>query len=345
MALKEEPPLQQGQASEGPLSAEQQAQETMPPRQETTAEASVLQTPQNEERSRKRDREEETPYVASTTLGEKRQRLNPLSEEEMPPEQSLAMGPPSREASTTSFQQNQEGIMGGEVSSSSMQREGEMGIKQQFIEIKKRNEPIRLQLYNHLLKMAPTNQQRLMSAYDVQEGKMIMSHFAPVVQQPQSAADYLRTNLEVLAKDIHPMDQIELHKQTGEMVYASLADKTLVNIRLENSLKNTPAQLELERASSLAKDNRIKALEEIIIELGHDPKDIKAVKALLKLRDAGFAALRKMIKVPTTIHPQTEEVAQLRHDKDATSMLVTFYKQLIQTQEKLGESEAAQAAL
>jgi len=52
-----------------------------------------------------------------------------------------------------------------------------------------------------------------------------------------------------------------------------------------------------------------------------------------------------MIKVPATIHPQTEEVAQLRHDKDATSMLVTLYKQLIQTQEKLGESEAAQAAL
>lgn len=48
-------------------------------------------------------------------------------------------------------------MMGGEVRSSSMQREGEGGIKQQFIEIKKRNEPIRLQLYNHLLKMAPTN--------------------------------------------------------------------------------------------------------------------------------------------------------------------------------------------
>jgi len=275
-----EPPLQKGQASEAPISTKQQAQETMPPRQETTAEASILQTPQNEERSKKRDKEEETPYVATTAQGEKRQRLNPLSEEEMPPEQSLAMGPPSREASATSFQQNQEGIMGGEVSSSIMQREGEVGIKQQFIEIKKRNEPIRLQLYNHLLKMAPTNQQRLMSAYDVQEGKMIMSHFAPVVQQPQSAADYLRTNLEVLSKDIHPMDQIELHKQTGEMVYASLADKTLVNIRLENSLNNTSAQLELEKASSQAKDNRIKALEEIIIELGHDPKDIKAVQAL-----------------------------------------------------------------
>ena len=130
------------------------------------------------------------------------------------------------------------------------------------------------------------------------------------------------------------------------MVYASLADKTLVNYRLENSLNNTAAQLELERASSQAKDNRIKALEDIIIELGHDPKDIKAVQALLKLRDADMAALRKMVKIPATIHPQTEEVAQLRHDQDAAAMLVSLYKQLIQTQEKLGESEAAlQAAL
>ena len=113
---------------------------------------------------------------------------------------------------------------------------------------------------------------------------MTMSHFTPTVQQPQTAADYIRTNLEVLSKDIHPMDQIELHKQTGEMVYATLADKTLVNYRLQNSLNNTAAQLELEKASSHAKDNKIKALEEIIIEFGHDPNDVKAVQQVLKLR-------------------------------------------------------------
>ena len=66
-----------------------------------------------------------------------------------------------------------------------------------------------------------------------------MSHLMPTVVQPQTASDYLRTNLEVLAKDIHPMDKIELHKQTGEMVYASLADQTLDNYRLQNSLNNT----------------------------------------------------------------------------------------------------------
>ena len=121
--------------------------------------------------------------------------MNPLSEEEMPIGQSLGMGPPSMEASASSFQQEQERTVGGEVSSSSQQREGELGIKQQFIDIKRRSETIKIQLYNHLLKMAPTIQQRLMSAYHVSEGKMIMSHFLPAIAQPQSPADYIRTNL------------------------------------------------------------------------------------------------------------------------------------------------------
>ena len=93
---------------EAPISTEQQAQQSAPPRQETIVETSVLQTPANEERGKKRNREQETPLTASTTQWEKRQRLNPLSEEEMPIGQSLGMGPPSMEASASSFQQEQE---------------------------------------------------------------------------------------------------------------------------------------------------------------------------------------------------------------------------------------------
>lgn len=66
-------------------------------------------------------------------------------------------------------------------------------------------------MYNQYLKMAPTNQNRLMSTYDIKEGKMTMSYFNPKVQQPQSPADYLRTNFEVMEKDIHPLDHIEFH--------------------------------------------------------------------------------------------------------------------------------------
>jgi len=63
------------------------------------------------------------------------------------------------------------------------------------MEIKARNDPLRFQLYNQLLKMEPTNQQRLMASYDISEAKMTLSHFRPTMQQPQSAADYIRTNL------------------------------------------------------------------------------------------------------------------------------------------------------
>lgn len=122
---------------------------------------------------------------------------------------------------------------------------------------------------------------------------MTLSHFRPTMQQPQSVADYIRTNLEFFSKDIHPMDQIELHKQTGEMVYSTLANKTLLAHRLQNYLHNIAAQLELEKASSQAKDNRIKSLEEIIIELGHDPNDPKGVEALMKKKDEDIATLRK----------------------------------------------------
>jgi len=140
--------------------------------------------------------------------------------------------------------------------------------------------------------MAPTNQNRLMSAYDIKEGKMIMSFFKPKVQQPQSVADYLRTNFEVMAKDIHPLDQIELHTQTGEMIYSTMTGMAMVTQWLENSL-NTTTQLQLEKASSQAKDNRIKYLEELIIGLGHDPKYVKAAETLIKKKNEDISALRK----------------------------------------------------
>lgn len=93
--------------------------------------------------------------------------------------------------------------------------------------------------------MAPKNQQRLMSAYESKEGNMIMSYFKPKVHQPQSAVDYIKINLEVLKKDIHHLDQIELHKQTREMFYSTLIGKAMMAHRLQNSLDNTIAQLNL----------------------------------------------------------------------------------------------------
>ena len=126
------------------------------------------------------------------------------------------------------------------------------------------------------------------------------------------------------------MDQIELHKKTGEMVYSTLADKTLLAHKLQNSLHNTTTQLELEKASSQAKENRLRALEDIIIELGHDPSDPKGIQALMTKKEEDIAALRKMVKLLATLHPQIEGVAQQRKDQDVTTMLLTLHKRLIE---------------
>jgi len=104
------------------------------------------------------------------------------------------------------------------------------------------------------------------------------------------------------------------------MVYSTLAYKAILAHRLQNSLYNTSLQLDLERASSLAKDNRIKSLEEIIIELGHDPKDPKGIQALMKKNEDDIGALRRQLRLPITIHPQTTEVAQQKEEEDVVSL-------------------------
>jgi len=79
-------------------------------------------------------------------------------------------------------------------------------IKERYKEIKARNERLNVQTYAQYLKMTPTNQIRLMSAYDVKEEKMQMNFIKPTTQQPRVATDFKRVDFEVLARDIHPID-------------------------------------------------------------------------------------------------------------------------------------------
>lgn len=174
-----------------------------------------------------------------------------------------------------------------------------------------------------------------MVSYDLKEEKMIFTHLKPKVPHPKTPADYYRTNLEVFSKDIHPMDQIELHKQTGEMVYATLADREMLAHQLKEALKNTNRQLDFERLSSSAKDNRIKTLEDIIIDLGHDPKDPKGVRALMKKKEDDIAALRRQAKLSPTIHPQTTELAQEKQVDDAMELLLVMNQRILQMEVEL----------
>ena len=79
-------------------------------------------------------------------------------------------------------------------------------IRERYKDIKARNERQKPHTYAQYLNMAPTNQTRLMSAYDVKEGKNQMTFMKPTTQQPRTAVDFKKIHFKVLAKDIHPID-------------------------------------------------------------------------------------------------------------------------------------------
>ena len=164
---------------------------------------------------------------------------------------------------------------------------------ERYKEIKARNERLKSQTYAQYLKMTPTNQTRLMLAFDVKEVNMQMTFIKPTTQQSRTTIDFKRTDFEVLARDIHPIDQIELHKQTGEIIYSTLIGKAIATHQLNNSLNNMSDQFQLEKASSHAKDTRSESLKDLVIELGHDPKDVKATEQLIEKNNDDIATLKK----------------------------------------------------
>lgn len=308
-------------------------------------EVSELQTPSNMEIGKKRQVPDTTPPKESSGIHQaKKQKPDPLPDVEIIDE----MFDDGREDSqlTGTVSETNTGHKGKalqkqlstEVSSFKPPKTDTGDIKRTFINIKAKNDPLRMKVYDQHLKMAPHNQERLMSTFDISQGKMMMSHFKSKVPKPMTAADYIRTNFEVLAKDIHPLEQIELHKQTGEMVYSTLTDKAMAALRLQDSLNNTSTQLQIEKASSQAKDNRIKSLEDIIISFGHNPKDIKSIKALIKKKDDDIAALRKQLKFPASRHPQTQEVLKGNSQEEIMELLLKMTEQLGETEKELEQA-------
>lgn len=174
----------------------------------------VVQTPLNEEKNLKRDREVATPASGPPDQpGAKMHRLNPYSKEGFFAETTGSLRReggdslhtfPTCGTPSSSQRQELERQQSVEVSSFRSTSKKIIDIKGKFKEIKTKNEQLKAQAYAQYLKMAPTNQTILMSPFDPKEGKMQMSFLKPIVQQPKSFSDYLKTDFEVLAKDIHP---------------------------------------------------------------------------------------------------------------------------------------------
>jgi hypothetical protein len=155
-----------------------------------------------------------------------------------------------------------------------------------------------------------------LSAFDIERGRMHMAFLQAQVAETKVIIDYKRATFKFQTKDVHPANQMDLHKKTGDMVFHTLAHASASAAKLQVSLNNAQTQLKLEKISSFAKDNRIKTLEELVLKIGYDPSNVKAVEEMIKKKNANIASLRKQLKLPPTEDSQMKEIAEKEGKKD-----------------------------
>lgn len=64
-----------------------------------------------------------------------------------------------------------------------------------------------------------------------------MSFLEAQTPQPNSATGY-KSTIEFSTKDIHPIDQMEMHKQTSEMISSTLTNTAMSLSKLQVSFAN-----------------------------------------------------------------------------------------------------------
>ena len=101
-----------------------------------------------------------------------------------------------------------------------------------------------------------------------------MAFLQAQVPQPKAASDYKKTTFEFDVKDIHPIDQMDMHKKTGEMIFSFVTNTAMSLSKLQVTLAKVQSQLKMEKVSALAKDTRIKTLEDLVMKVGYDPSNI-----------------------------------------------------------------------
>jgi len=99
---------------------------------------------------------------------------------------------------------------------------------------------------------------------------------------PKTLADYKKTSFEFDARSVHPINQLEIHKQTCEMVSSTLTNPSINLFKMQVSLSNSQSQLNMERISLQSKDTKIKSLEDLIVKIGYDPSDLKEYEEIIK---------------------------------------------------------------
>jgi hypothetical protein len=119
---------------------------------------------------------------------------------------------------------------------------GKIGPKLSIFEkydlIKKKNQTLTSNTCAQFWKQTSTAQHRLLSTFDTEKVRMHMEFLQAQVLDPKVITDYKRATFEFHTKDVHLADQMDLHKQIGELVFYMLAHASTTASKLQVSLNN-----------------------------------------------------------------------------------------------------------
>jgi hypothetical protein len=90
----------------------------------------------------------------------------------------------------------------------------ESNIFDKYKQIKQRNELLNNNTYAQFWKHTSTSQQKLFSSFDTERGRMKMVFLQAQVPHPKTVADYKKIAFEFDVKDVHPVDQMDMHRKT-----------------------------------------------------------------------------------------------------------------------------------
>ena len=130
-----------------------------------------------------------------------------------------------------------------------------------------------------------------------------MSFLQPTTLAPKTVVDYKKVEFEVDTENVHELDQIEFHRHSSEMLYSTVVTKAMSVTNLQNTIINMQDQMNLYKGSLYAKYLRIKALEDLILQIGVDPSNVQAAEVLIKKKNDDIVAFRKHLKLTQSEHP------------------------------------------
>ena len=118
------------------------------------------------------------------------------------------------------------------LSAKSSQEPPGLNIFEKYNLIKEKNELLTNNTYAQFWKQASTSQHNFLSTFNTDKGGMHMAFLQAHVPHPKTIFDYKRETFEFDVKEVHPADQMDMHRQAGEMIFSTLENTSLTIAKL-----------------------------------------------------------------------------------------------------------------